>query len=92
MSGGLQCLVTGVCSYRSQTTGVIQPVFNAIHAQESQDMDATPINFYGDDFYKQLSDSSLSSALKYTDLLSPIFKPKTVVDVVPRQRMLDLRA
>jgi len=56
-------------------------VFDIMDKQESQATDITLAKFYGDDYYKRHIDSSLRSAFKYADLLSPIFKPQTVVDV-----------
>jgi SAM-dependent methyltransferase len=37
--------------------------------------------YYGDDFYKDQMDASLRSALKYVELLTPLYEPDTVVDV-----------
>ena len=36
---------------------------------------------YGSDFYRDQMDASLKSALKYADLLCPLYNPITVVDV-----------
>ena len=43
--------------------------------------DADLAKYYGDDFYEEITASSLKSAVKYVNLLSPILKPTTVVDV-----------
>jgi hypothetical protein len=52
-----------------------------MNGQAKPNADADLAKYYGDDFYKGQMDESLRSAVKYVDLLFPLYKPNTVVDV-----------
>ncbi len=52
-----------------------------MNGQEKPNADADLAKYYGDDFYKNQMDDSLISAMKYVELLFPLYKPNTVVDV-----------
>jgi hypothetical protein len=52
-----------------------------VPTRETFKNDAASANFYGDHFYEVHTDTSFRSALKYVGLLSPLFKPDSVVDV-----------
>jgi SAM-dependent methyltransferase len=52
-----------------------------MNGKEKPNADADLAKYYGDDFYKNQMDESLRSAMKYVELLFPLYKPNTVVDV-----------
>ena len=60
----------------AQTEGIL-----IVPAQDTSKKDTALEKLYGDHFYKYHMDASLRSALKYADLLSPLCKPDSVVDV-----------